>query len=385
MNLRLLLVAVALQPIFLLSAAVSDDSQPFKRGDTVTVMKDGAEFVLPGKPSQKLPLGTKITVMRTTDRSIGGFALIDGERSPGWIRISDVQRQGQPQGQPPNQPPKAKPADPQAPEGSAATDAEPVAFQIEHRPGMIHHDLEFSPDGKLLLSAGMYYESPELQIWATADGSPVRKLEGKRWGTRKGAFSPDSKLVATANHGIRMWRVESGELVWGSLELSPVHRVQFSPDGKTLAVGGAGGKVLLLDAATGERRSEIQAYSGWTFDLQFTDGGSQLVTIGVEEPRSGAIKVWEVATGKRLSEIGPGQINANDMAISPDEKRAVTWSNYRELRVWDLETGKPVDASWGDHQKILRAVAWSPDGRVIARPAKTVSSNCGTLKATSHC
>ena len=347
---RLAFMAVVLLAPWWINSSVAQDTPKYNAGDTVVVAKDQAQFVSPPQGLLKLPQGTKIEVARSTPNSVAGFAVIDGKRMAGWIRLGDVRGLNEP----------APAIDAIAASGDA------IAFQIDHQLGMVHHDLEFSPDGKVLLSASMHYESPDVRLWSTATGAQMRKLEGQRWGVRNGAFSPNGEFVAAANHGIQVWHFRTGQPVWKSLELSPVHRVVWSPDGKMLACVGTQGKVLFLDARNGEKRAEIQAYSGWTFDAIFMDDGKRLVTVGVEEPRAGAIKVFEVETGRLLSELRPDGLDSSDIALSPDEKQVLAVTKERTVGVWDLETGKPSGPALVGHKDILRAVAWSPDGRLLA-------------------
>src|SRR5262249_34203013 len=67
--------------------------------------------------------------------------------------------------------------------------------------------------------------------------------------------------------------------------------------------------------------------------------------------------------------------NALHVAFSPDGTRAVTAGQFwlksfpgedGVLKVWDLETGKEIQKMIGHTHPIVHAVAYSPDGRLIA-------------------
>lgn len=50
---------------------------------------------------------------------------------------------------------------------------------------------------------------------------------------------------------------------------------------------------------------------------------------------------------------------------SPDGTRLVTGGGSDQARIWDLETGKPVDPPLTGHEGPISASVWSPDGRFI--------------------
>src|SRR5262249_46080330 len=103
------------------------------------------------------------------------------------------------------------------------------------------HDLEFSPDGKLLAERG---GGDAIGVWGVADGE--RHLDFPQSHTsdvEAVAYFPDGRLVVTGGRDgtVRVWDVAAARELH-NLKLGPgrsgVSAVAVSPDGKTVAAGG---------------------------------------------------------------------------------------------------------------------------------------------------
>lgn len=120
----------------------------------------------------------------------------------------------------------------------------------------------------------------------------------------------------------------------------------YSPDGKTLALGrggeadGTGGKVFLLDPATGKKQRELTPghLNGLT-DLCFHPDGQHLATSG----RDTVVRLWNLADGKLVKELGKprgGQFKdwIHALSISPDGTRLATADMAGFVHVWQFGT-----------------------------------------------
>ncbi|HWS56218.1 MAG TPA: WD40 repeat domain-containing protein, partial [Pyrinomonadaceae bacterium] len=117
--------------------------------------------------------------------------------------------------------------------------------------------LDFSPDGRQIVTAGSDYTSlggAQVKIRDAVTGKAVRELKGHELFIYAVEWSADGRLIATASADgtARLWDARTGAEV-RRLEghLAPVRDVRFSPDGKHVLTRGGDNAVRLYDTETG--------------------------------------------------------------------------------------------------------------------------------------
>ena len=125
-----------------------------------------------------------------------------------------------------------------------------------------------------------------------------------------------------------------------------MRQIQFSPDGKYLAGGGADHVVRLYDTATWKEAKTFAAHTGAIADISFSQDGKKLLSAGSDS----TIILWDVASGQI-----DGRVSSNSRVfkcgLMPDGKHAVTAGFF--VQFWDMEheklvnTGIPDEQVWG--------------------------------------
>jgi WD40 repeat protein len=238
--------------------------------------------------------------------------------------------------------------------------------------------LTFSPDSRTLLTIA---DASALNLWDVKTGRPRHDLPGHRDRLISVGFSTDGRAVVTASWdgGVRLWDAATGKEQL-HLEVRGTYHpgmpyvptllgdARLSPDGKLLAVARGDSLVVLYDVRT---KKEVRQFKAHCF--AFAPGGKE-IACGEEGPAySGPIRVYDLATGKRLREMLGHKHSLTGLVYSPDgqtlHSREIIFrtmqpgeTNPRFARAWDARTGEPRRGLPG----APTALAISPDGRTAA-------------------
>jgi WD40 repeat protein len=104
--------------------------------------------------------------------------------------------------------------------------------------------------------------------------------------------------------------------------------------------------------------ANLRGHEGGVRAVAVTPDGRRAVS-GSEDK---TLKVWDLETGEELRTLRGHEAWVQAVALSPDGRRAVSGSEDRTLKVWDLEMGEEL-ATLRGHKDDVNAVALTPDGR----------------------
>ncbi len=134
----------------------------------------------------------------------------------------------------------------------------------------------------------------------------------------------------------------------------------FSPDGRAVVLGVAGGTIEVWDAQQG---TLLRSWAGHSKDVEsvaISPDGRWILSGSVD----GTAILWELATGQQVRTFNRHTASVNGVAFSPDGAHIATASVDKTVIIWNAQTGDPERTISG-HTDLLRSVAFSPDGRSI--------------------
>jgi WD40 repeat protein len=216
-------------------------------------------------------------------------------------------------------------------------------------------DIAFSPDGKTMASAA---DDSVVIVWDLRTGEALFRLASHPQGTMAVAFSPDGALLAAAGSAhsgasfnprtgerfepagaqwqLLLWDAASGKRrgsPWPLPDHGPPWDLQFSPDGRILAIG-AGEATTLWNPDTRQLIGEPIRDAGLTKSLAFARDGHLAASSG------GVIRILQpLDQGRSVRLAAPFSAITHTVALSPDGQTLAIGGDDGNLFLWDGSSG----------------------------------------------
>ena len=208
------------------------------------------------------------------------------------------------------------------------------------------------------------------------------------------AVSGDGKLLAsgTSNGQVRVWDAVSGKLLH-LLRKEVDHRawaLAWSPDSKLLAVADGGYQpwIDLYSIRTGTKRQFSIGKPYYPHLLQFSPDGKILAVVAdsihVHLPER--ITLWDVASGKLVRILGDDEAGILSLVFSADGATLTTLASAGQLRRWNVRTGKATGQLPIIDGKVYRAVLsrWAVRGLRHPKKVSLLLSRSGYWQRTGN-
>jgi RNA polymerase sigma factor (sigma-70 family) len=265
-------------------------------------------------------------------------------------------------------------------------------------------NLTLSPDRKTAVITAIKFTDEDGKPLGGSRGTEVRLMDAEKWELKRKvdsdgldapvkplvhavAFSPDGKTLAMGGASprvkggcfLKLWDVQKEKLIGGTKETKEadggsgfpeaVTSLAFSPDGKLLAAGCADGKLRLFDGRTGELKKVWDDDVARAWWVVFSPDGKTLVS----QSRDKTVEVWDVQTAKVLRTLQGNKASVMAAAFSPDGKLFATGGIVREddevtggeVILWDAQTGELKHTLPGLTVPVS-TLSFSPDGKTLA-------------------
>ena len=213
--------------------------------------------------------------------------------------------------------------------------------------GYLPLDIAFSPDMQTLVVAG-----DALELWNIKAGTH-RVLNGRGSFLQSVAFSPKGGHIATgsgeaegAKPRIVVRNSRNGQVTWSKLlsgKEDYISTVKFSPDGRILV--NVGSAVKFWDAASGKLLSQLKSSKMWGRDISFSQDG-KLLLVAFEKRSGSQINVYDAHNRRLLRTISMDGVKVRKMGLSPKNKLLICSNDVdgeksaRDVRVWNFADGQ---------------------------------------------
>ena len=189
------------------------------------------------------------------------------------------------------------------------------------------------------------------------------------------SFNPSGTLLATVTlEEATLWDTATWKPVGPPLQ-SPQgfeEGIDFSPDGRTLAIAGAEGSVELWDASRRNKLRELKDPAAATSDepalavVRYSPDG-KVIAAGAKEANH--VTLWDAESGRviggPITTKPPGSGGAQSLSFSPDSKRIASPGAPGTVGIWEVATGRRVGAALEVGSENVEAVIFADGGRTL--------------------
>jgi WD40 repeat protein len=228
--------------------------------------------------------------------------------------------------------------------------------------------LTISPDGATLLTES---QNGPAKFWDVLTGKMLRQVQLPRdHGENALEFSPDGRMILTGGPPHRLIDVvacrERAQLPRDEADnAARPTSVKFVP-GRPSLIASYGAYLLECFVATGRTIRRIEKpwvkNHGYGASLAISPDGSHIVTGDQDENA----RLLDFETGKEAGRfVAPGAKGIALLAFSPDG-RLIAASSDRSLWLWNVTSGRLLQTLVQIHRGEIKSLTFSPDAKLLA-------------------
>jgi WD40 repeat protein/serine/threonine protein kinase len=224
----------------------------------------------------------------------------------------------------------------------------------------------FSQNGSRILS---WSDDGTIRLWDTATGEAMHESMAHEEKVVGAIFGPEEeRILSWSEDGtLRLWSVDTGLLIATLSHEEGVLGAKLSPDGNRILSWSKDKTLRLWDWSSGDQVGPVLSKGNVNLGALFT--------------RDGRLFTWGFDNTIRSRMFGDPRMEATfrhddevmRVTLSRDEKRLLSCSSDRTIRLWDLNDGRQIGSSMMHEDKVWGAVfnrdetrilSWGRDGTV---------------------
>ena len=230
----------------------------------------------------------------------------------------------------------------------------------------------FSTDGRVLATLGAM---GDITLWDTGSGSKLRDLTSSPMAglnqmmTGMRGMTPDQlKKMSRGKPGSMPQMPDLSAMsdmmtnIMGSMSAGTMGRtvtsLAFSPDGRTLAIGGVESKSNFDFAAMMNPSAQKNRKNSKPQDPDEIMKNMKVEAVG-------QVTLWDVATGTEIGALKGHGKGVTQVAFSRDGRLLASGSSDNTIRIWDVAGRRELRTLTG-HTANIESLDFSPDSRLLA-------------------
>lgn len=223
----------------------------------------------------------------------------------------------------------------------------------------------FSPDGRVVATADT---GGTIRLRDTKTGEMYATLEHREWGVESLAVSPDGKSLAYVT-GMRRLGVfnaepQSGFYNWEVPTDEPPTALVFNPRGKLLVAGDRRGTIRLWEVSTGRELNQLETWTGAPIAAIACSPDDKYLL--VHSPQGADVQRLLKMTGDPLPPLLQAPAGLEQLLVADDGRFVLGTSPTAAPRKWDTMNGQPLrDFLPDDGPAGTVAAALRADGRLV--------------------
>jgi WD40 repeat protein len=223
--------------------------------------------------------------------------------------------------------------------------------------------IAYSPDGKTL---AVLEGGAGIRLWNAGSGKQERSIDGNKSSSSAEhiAYATDGQTIIAVGVGALYLRGRLGSMSLAGLSFAG--SAAIAPDGSASGWCGANGTCFVYQHDLNHRNLDpVSLQVGSANCMALGPGGKQLA-VGNDDRD---VRLWDLTTGKATTRLSGLEKPASKMAVSADGKTlAALAGDGTSVRVWDL-TNNATRCQINHNRGSVRSLALSPDGKMLATTA----------------